>query len=134
MCRVHSPFFAIRGVTRVTRIASARFRSGLVGRDSNDARVYQQTFIHTYAKVAFAKPYDRKTPITAAEILNNRVVPFYGPRRAAQGTTRAFRRCSIFWEAYGRGILKISWGTSQFVDWAACEVLNRSEDAEWARR
>jgi hypothetical protein len=28
---------------------------------------------------------------------------------------------------YGRGIQKISWGTSQFVDWAACEVLNRSE-------
>jgi len=31
-----------------------------------------------------------------------------------------------FWEAYERGIQKISWGTSQFVDWAACEVLNRS--------
>jgi hypothetical protein len=27
-------------------------------------RVYQQTFIDTYAKVAFAKLYDRKTPIT----------------------------------------------------------------------
>src|SRR5207253_3801281 len=40
-------------------------------------RVYQQTFIDTYAKVAFAKLYDRKTPITAAEILNDRVVPFY---------------------------------------------------------
>src|SRR5215216_4489843 len=31
----------------------------------------------TYAKMAFAKLYDRKTPITAAEILNDRVVPFY---------------------------------------------------------
>ena len=31
-----------------------------------------------------------------------------------------------FWEADGRGIRKIGWGTSQFVDWAACEVLNRS--------
>ena len=30
-----------------------------------------------HAKVAFAKLYDRKTPITAAEILNDRVVPFY---------------------------------------------------------
>jgi hypothetical protein len=30
-------------------------------------RIYQQTFIDTYAKVAFAKLYDRKTPITAAE-------------------------------------------------------------------
>jgi hypothetical protein len=33
--------------------------------------------IDTYTKVAFAKLYDRKTPITAAEILNDRVVPFY---------------------------------------------------------
>ena len=33
--------------------------------------------LDTYAKVAFAKLYDRKTPITAAEILNDRVVPFY---------------------------------------------------------
>jgi hypothetical protein len=31
-------------------------------------RVYQQTVIDTYAKVAFAKLYDRKTPITPAEI------------------------------------------------------------------
>jgi transposase InsO family protein len=49
-------------------------------------RVYQQTVIDTYAKVAFAKLYDRKTPITAAEILNDRVVPFYdehGVRRLA---------------------------------------------------
>ena len=36
-----------------------------------------QTFIDTYAKVAFAKLYDRKTPITAADLLNDRVVPFY---------------------------------------------------------
>jgi hypothetical protein len=40
-------------------------------------RIYQQTFIDTYAKVAFAKLYDRKTPITAANLLNDRVVPFY---------------------------------------------------------
>jgi hypothetical protein len=39
-------------------------------------RVYQQTFIDTYAKVAFAKLYDRKTPITAADLVNDRVVPF----------------------------------------------------------
>ena len=40
-------------------------------------RVYQQTFIDTYAKVAFAKLYDRKTPITAADLLNNRVIPLF---------------------------------------------------------
>ncbi len=29
------------------------------------------------AKVGFAKLYDRKTPITAADLLNDRVLPFY---------------------------------------------------------
>src|SRR6266853_2037320 len=45
-----------------------------VGTLKGVGRIYQQTFIDTYAKVAFAKLYDRKTPITAAEILNDRVV------------------------------------------------------------
>lgn len=40
-------------------------------------RVYQQTFVDTYAKVAFAKLYTTKTPITAADLLNDRVLPFY---------------------------------------------------------
>ncbi len=31
----------------------------------------------TYAKVGFTKLYDRKTPITAADLLNDRVIPFY---------------------------------------------------------
>lgn len=48
-----------------------------VGTIKGVGRVYQQTFIDTYAKVAFARLYDRKTPITAADLLNDRVVPFY---------------------------------------------------------
>jgi transposase InsO family protein len=40
-------------------------------------RIYQQTFIDTYSKVGFAKLYDRKTPVTAAELLNDRVLPFF---------------------------------------------------------
>lgn len=40
-------------------------------------RVYQQTFVDTYSKVAFAKLYDRKTPLPAADLLNDRVVPFF---------------------------------------------------------
>jgi hypothetical protein len=48
-----------------------------VGTLKGVGRVYQQTFIDTYAKLAFAKLYDRKTAIPAAEILNDRVVPFY---------------------------------------------------------
>ena len=41
------------------------------------ACIYPQTFIDTYTKVVFAKLYYRKTPITAAEILNDRVLPFF---------------------------------------------------------
>jgi transposase InsO family protein len=40
-------------------------------------RIYQQTFIDTYSKVATVKLYDRKTPITAADLLNDRVLPFF---------------------------------------------------------
>jgi hypothetical protein len=53
-----------------------------VGNMKGVGRIYQQTFIDTYAKVAFAKLYDRKTPITAADLLNDRVVPFYDTHEA----------------------------------------------------
>ena len=48
-----------------------------VGNLKGVGRVYQQTFVDTYAKVAFAKLYDRKTPLTAADLLNDRVLPFF---------------------------------------------------------
>ena len=48
-----------------------------VGTLKGVGRIYQQTFTDTYSKVAFAKLYDRKTPITAADLLNDRVVPFF---------------------------------------------------------
>lgn len=48
-----------------------------VGTLKGVGRIYQQTFIDTYSKVVFAKLYDRKTPITAADLLNDRVVPFF---------------------------------------------------------
>ena len=48
-----------------------------VGTLKGVGRIYQQTFIDTYSKVTFAKLYDRKTPITAADLLNDRVVPFF---------------------------------------------------------
>jgi transposase InsO family protein len=40
-------------------------------------RIYQQTFVDTYSKVAFAKLYTTKTPITSADVLNDRVLPFF---------------------------------------------------------
>jgi transposase InsO family protein len=48
-----------------------------VGTLKGVGRIYQQTFIDTYSKVAFAKLHDRKTPVTAADLLNDRVVPFF---------------------------------------------------------
>lgn len=48
-----------------------------VGNIKGVGHIYQQTFIDTYAKVAFAKLYDRKNALVAAEMLNDRVVPFY---------------------------------------------------------
>ena len=48
-----------------------------VGTIKGVGRIYQQTFVDTYSKVAMAKLYTTKTPITAADLLNDRVLPFF---------------------------------------------------------
>jgi transposase InsO family protein len=48
-----------------------------VGTLKGVGRIYQQTFIDTYSKVAFGKLYDRKNALVAADILNDRVLPFF---------------------------------------------------------
>lgn len=48
-----------------------------VGTIKGVGRIYQQTFIDTYSKVAFAKVYDRKNALVAADMLNDRVLPFF---------------------------------------------------------
>ncbi len=48
-----------------------------VGTLKGVGRIYQQTFIDTYSKVAQAKLYTTKTPITAADLLNDRVLPLF---------------------------------------------------------
>ena len=53
-----------------------------VGNLKGVGRIYQQTFVDTYSKVAFAKLYTTKTPITAADVLNDRVLPFFEQARA----------------------------------------------------
>ena len=47
-----------------------------VGNMKGVGRIYQQTFIDTYSKVAFAKLYIDKTAITAADMLNDKVIPW----------------------------------------------------------
>jgi transposase InsO family protein len=48
-----------------------------VGTLKGIGRVYQQTVIDTYSKLAFAQLYTRRTPLTAADMLNNKVLPFF---------------------------------------------------------
>lgn len=48
-----------------------------VGNLKGVGRIYQQTFVDTYSKVAFAKLYTTKTPITAADMLNDKVLPYF---------------------------------------------------------
>ena len=48
-----------------------------VGTFKGVGRVYQQTYVDTYSSVSQCKLYTTKTPITAADLLNDRVLPFY---------------------------------------------------------
>lgn len=48
-----------------------------VGTIKGVGRIYQQTVIDTYSRVAFVKLYDRKNALVAAEVLNDQVVPWF---------------------------------------------------------
>lgn len=48
-----------------------------VGTMKGVGRIYQQTFIDTYSKVAVVKLYDRKNALVAADMLNDRVLPLF---------------------------------------------------------
>src|SRR5712671_2608980 len=56
-----------------------------VGTLKGVGRIYQQTFLDTYTKLAFAKLYDRKTPLVAADLLNDRVIPFFDEHQIPLG-------------------------------------------------
>ena len=48
-----------------------------VGTLKGVGRIYQQTFIDTYSSVGFAKLYTSKAPINSADLLNDKVIPFF---------------------------------------------------------
>ena len=48
-----------------------------VGNLKGVGRIYQQTAIDTYSSMGFAKLYTAKIPVTAADLLNDRVLPFF---------------------------------------------------------
>ncbi len=49
----------------------------LRGHNQGRRRIYQQTFINSYSKVAMAKLYDRKNTLVAADMLNDKVIPWF---------------------------------------------------------
>ena len=67
-----------------------------VGTLKGVGRIYQQTFIDTYSKVAMVKLYDRKNALIAADMLNDRVLPFFeeqGVRLLRMLTDRGSEYC-----------------------------------------
>lgn len=48
-----------------------------VGNIKGVGKIYQQTFVDTYSKVAICKLYDRKNALVAADLINDRVLPFF---------------------------------------------------------
>lgn len=61
-------------------------------------RIYQQTGIDTYSNVGFAKLYLEKTAVTAADFLNDKVLPFFdehGIRVLRTLTDRGTEYCGI---------------------------------------
>jgi transposase InsO family protein len=54
-----------------------------VGTIKGVGRIYQQTFIDTCTKGAFAKVYDRKNALVAADMLNDKVLPFFEEHQIA---------------------------------------------------
>jgi transposase InsO family protein len=69
-----------------------------VGTIKGVGRIYQQTFIDTYSKVACAKLYTEKTPVTAADLLNDRVLPFFAEQQVVLSrilTDRGTEYCGV---------------------------------------
>ncbi len=61
----------------IPAISARRTRSTPEPSSRGVGRIYQQTFVDTYSKVAVAKLYTGKTAITAADLLNDRVLPAF---------------------------------------------------------
>jgi len=62
-----------------------------VGTIKSMGRIYQQTFLDTYSKIACVKLYDRKNALVAAAMLNDRVLPA-GDRSRMQRNAEAAER------------------------------------------
>jgi transposase InsO family protein len=54
-----------------------------VGNMKGVGRIYQQTVLDTYSRVAFAKLYDRKNALVATDMLNDKVLPWFESQEVA---------------------------------------------------
>jgi hypothetical protein len=63
-----------------------------VGYSKQVVRIYQQTVIDTYSSVTFAQVYTAKIPVTAADMLNDRVLPFFEEQHPVLGILTDRRR------------------------------------------
>ncbi len=70
-----------------------------VGNLKGVGRIYQQTFVDTYSKVAHCKLYVTKTPITAADLLNDRVLPFYTSQGLPMLRILTDRGTELLWQS-----------------------------------
>ena len=77
-------------------------------------RIYQQTFLDTYAKVACAKLYDRKNALVAADLLNDRVLPFFEEHQIAQSAWQGYpHQCATLQPGAGGKVLILSLGPTK---------------------
>lgn len=53
-----------------------------VGNMKGVGKIYRQTFVDTYSRVAMAKPYTDKSAVTAADMLNDKALPSFAEQRA----------------------------------------------------
>ena len=121
-----------------------------VGTIKGVGRIYQQTFVDTYSKWAAAKLYTTKTPITAADLLNDRVLPFFAEQgmgmiriltdrgteycgkpffmmKASTPWNEALLWSHATWSSSGvpSGFLKSSWVVSQQTAFPGSDMVGR---------
>ncbi|EKT86994.1 integrase [Leptospira santarosai serovar Shermani str. LT 821] len=69
-----------------------------VGTIKGVGRIYQQTFIDSYSKVAMAKLYDRKNALVAADMLNDKVIPWFEEEGARLLRILTDRGTKVLWK------------------------------------
>jgi hypothetical protein len=70
-----------------------------VGTFKSVGRGYQQTFVDTYPKLAFAKLYTTKIPITAADLLNDKVLSFFANAQIPMLRILTDRGTELLWQS-----------------------------------